>query len=65
MPSKATSLLSNPFPVDECTDVLENFDDVSNASYITALEKFKDPNQRKMFVKMSFIRRKIWHKSLE
>jgi hypothetical protein len=44
MPNKATSLLSNPFSIDECTDALENFDDVSNASYITALEKFKDPS---------------------
>ena len=44
MPNKAINLLSNPFSIDECADVLENFDDVSNASYITALEKFKDPN---------------------
>lgn len=44
MPNKATSLLSNPFSIDECTDALENFDDVSNATYITALEKFKDPS---------------------
>jgi hypothetical protein len=45
-------------------NVLKSLDDVSN-TYIEALEKFKDMDLRRMFVKTSFIRRKSWLKSLE
>ncbi|KAJ6752836.1 hypothetical protein OIU74_027632 [Salix koriyanagi] len=62
MSNQATSA---PYSIDECMDVLENLDDVSDTSYIKALEKFKDPDWRIMFVKMSLMRKKSWLKSLE
>jgi hypothetical protein len=49
--------------MDECTNVLEKLDDLSDASYIKALNKFKDADRRRMFMKMSFTR--SWLKSLE
>lgn len=62
MPDQATRA---PYSIDECMDELENLDDVSDTSYIKALEKFKDPDWRIMFVKMSLVRKKSWLKSLE
>jgi hypothetical protein len=62
MPEQATRA---PYSIDECMDELENLDDVSDTSYIKALEKFKDPDWRIMFVKMSLVRKKSWLKSLE
>jgi hypothetical protein len=44
-------------------NLLEKLDDMSGASYIKALNKFKDTNRRRMFMKMLFTR--SWLKSLE
>jgi hypothetical protein len=49
--------------MDECTNVLEKLNDLSGASYIKALDKFKDADRRRMFMKMLFTR--SWLKSLE
>ncbi|KAL5699869.1 hypothetical protein ACHQM5_030706 [Ranunculus cassubicifolius] len=58
--SKATSPISNPYTIEECMDVLEMIEDVSDESYNNALEKLKDEDWRKMFIKMSAPRRKTW-----
>lgn len=63
--SQATSPISDPYSIEECMDVLEMIDDVSDASFNKSLEKFKDRNWRKMFIKMSAPRKKMWLKSLE
>ncbi|KAF5206475.1 hypothetical protein FRX31_003938 [Thalictrum thalictroides] len=58
--NKATSPVSDPYSIEECMDVLEMMEDVSDESYNKALEKFKDNDWRKMFIKMSTPRRKMW-----
>jgi hypothetical protein len=46
--------------------VEESWDDMSDASYIKALDKFKDVDGRRMFMKTSCTtRRRSWLKSLE
>ncbi|PIA58825.1 hypothetical protein AQUCO_00500632v1 [Aquilegia coerulea] len=57
--NKATSPVFDPYTIEECMDVLESMENVPDDSYTKALEKFKDPDWRKMFIKMSSPRRKI------
>ncbi|PIA33812.1 hypothetical protein AQUCO_04000110v1 [Aquilegia coerulea] len=58
--NKATSPISDPYTIEECMDVLEMMEDVTDESYNKVLEKFKDKDWRKIFMKMSAPRRKMW-----
>ncbi len=60
-----TSPESDPYSVENVMDLLESVEDVSSNSYNKALIHFHDPIWRRMFVKMSPLRRKEWLKSLE
>jgi hypothetical protein len=46
MPDQARSSLSDSYSIDEGMNVLEKLDDVSDASYIKTLEKFKDSERK-------------------
>ncbi|KAK6937196.1 Myb/SANT-like domain [Dillenia turbinata] len=65
MPNKATSPVSNPYSIQECMDILNNLNDVSEASYLKAGEMFTNPDCSVIFVKMPILRKKSWLKSLE
>ena len=45
-------------------DALEAMENVSDVAYIKALEKFKDVDWRKMFMRMSNDRKRAWLNSL-
>ena len=62
--SQATSPISDPYSVDECMDVLEMMNDISDNMYNRALEKFTNPDWRKMFIKMPIARRTAWLRNL-
>ncbi|KAL5723758.1 hypothetical protein ACHQM5_007114 [Ranunculus cassubicifolius] len=57
---EAASPVSNPYTIEDCMDVLEMIEGISDESYNNVLEKFKDEDWRKMFIKMSAPRRKMW-----
>ncbi|CAK9136462.1 unnamed protein product [Ilex paraguariensis] len=54
----------DPSHIDTCMDVLESMEDIEAKQYFHVCEKFKDPEWRRMFIKMSAIRRSQWVKSL-
>lgn len=62
---KATSPISDPYSVDNCMDVLETMEGVSDDAYNKVVAKFKDPYWRNVFLKMSESRRKAWVANLE
>jgi hypothetical protein len=48
------------FSLIKCMVALEEIRDISNDIFGKALEKFKDPNRRKMFIAMSNDKRREW-----
>lgn len=63
--SQATSLLTDPYSIDACMEVLDSMEDISTRSYNNALVKFMNKDWRLMFIKMPSFRRKGWLASLE
>ncbi|MED6192103.1 hypothetical protein PIB30_006929 [Stylosanthes scabra] len=63
--SQATSPLYDPYSIDVCMELLDSMKDIPSKVYNKALEKFKDEDWRRMFVKMPSFRRKDWLVSLE
>ena len=62
--SQATSPISDPYSLDECIDVLEIMNHISDNMYSKALEKFTNLDWRKMFIKMPIARRMVWLRKL-
>lgn len=62
---KGNNIQLEPYSIDECMDVLDKMENVSGATYNKALEKFKDPDWRRMFMRMPNERKKTWLEGLE
>ncbi|KAF7840423.1 TMV resistance protein N [Senna tora] len=58
--SSSTITADDEYPIARCIEGLDEVDDVSDDSYIKALEKFKDPYWRQVFLTMSQKRKKAW-----
>uniref|UniRef100_A0A5B7C409 Uncharacterized protein n=1 Tax=Davidia involucrata TaxID=16924 RepID=A0A5B7C409_DAVIN len=58
------SNVSYPCTIVECMNVLNAIEGVEANHYFKACEKFKDPNWRIVFIKMSAMRRRQWLESL-
>lgn len=52
------------YTIAKCIDALDDIDGVPNDKYVKALEKFKDPDWREIFLSMSHSRKKAWLDSL-
>ncbi|XP_012567316.1 uncharacterized protein [Cicer arietinum] len=48
------------YSLTKCVNVLNEIEDITDHVYMKALEKFKDPDWREMFLSMSSDRRKGW-----
>jgi len=59
MPDQARSSLSDSYSIDEGMNVLEKLDDVSDASYIKTLEKFKDSERKGILWKCILLERSL------
>ncbi|TQE14380.1 hypothetical protein C1H46_000299 [Malus baccata] len=51
--------------IEDCMEVLEGMEDVDDTAYLKALEKFTSSDWRRMFMKMSESRKKLWLNSLK
>ena len=52
---------TNDFPQGKCINILETMEEVNDEIFMKVVEKFKqDPNDREIFVNMSFARRMVW-----
>ncbi|KAF7822882.1 TMV resistance protein N [Senna tora] len=61
--SSSTGATSS-YSIDKCVVDLNKMDSISNNSYMKALEKFKDPYWREVFLNMPYDRKKAWLDSL-
>ncbi|XP_030932475.1 uncharacterized protein LOC115958217 [Quercus lobata] len=53
--------LTNDFSLGKCINILETIEEVNDEIFMKAVEKFKqDPDDREIFVNMSFARRMVW-----
>ncbi|CBI31047.3 unnamed protein product, partial [Vitis vinifera] len=63
---KAKNLEENNFTINLdffltiCVHLLERIEQIDNDNYMKAVEKFKDPDWREIFVNMSMDRKKAW-----
>ena len=57
--------VNDAYNIDTCMDVLEGIEGVGSQQYFRACAKFKDPEWRQMFIKMSAQRRKEWLDTLD
>ena len=55
---------NDPYSIDACMELLDSMEDIPNEIYNKALEKFKDGDWRRMFIKMPMFRKKDWLASL-
>ena len=52
---------TNDFSLGKCINILESMEEVNDEIFMKVVEKFKqDPNDREIFVNMSFARRMVW-----
>lgn len=51
--------------IEDCMEILEAMEGVNDDAYVKALDKFTSSDWRRMFVKMSDSRRRVWLKSLK
>ncbi|KAB2617042.1 hypothetical protein D8674_012911 [Pyrus ussuriensis x Pyrus communis] len=51
--------------IEDCMEVLEGMEDIDDTAYLKALEKFTSSDWRRMFMKMSESRKKLWLNSLK
>ena len=56
--------INDPYSIDACMELLDSMEDIPNEIYNKALEKFKDGDWRRMFIKMPMFRKKDWLASL-
>ena len=57
---------TNDFSLGKCINILETMEEVNDEIFIKAVEKFKqDPDDREIFVNMSFVKRMVWLGGLE
>ncbi|XP_050234847.1 uncharacterized protein LOC126683061 [Mercurialis annua] len=63
--NNTTNISMDNYSIEACMDILETMENVSDGAYIKALEKLKDVDWRKMFIKMSNDRKKAWLNNLE
>ncbi|TQE07445.1 hypothetical protein C1H46_006960 [Malus baccata] len=62
---EVSSLLRELSTIEDCMEVLEGMEDVDDTAYLKALEKFTSSDWRRMFMKMSESRKKLWLNSLK
>ncbi|XP_062104208.1 uncharacterized protein LOC133815377 [Humulus lupulus] len=51
------------FSLTKCMQILEGMEEVNDDAYMKAIEKFKDPDWREIFINMSIIRKRAWIRS--
>ena len=52
---------TNDFSLGKCINILETMEEVNDEIFMKSVEKFKqDPDDREIFVNMSFARRMVW-----
>ncbi|XP_062085640.1 L10-interacting MYB domain-containing protein-like [Humulus lupulus] len=51
---------NHEFSLTNCMQILEGMEEVSDDAYMKAVEKFKDPDWREIFINMSTIRKRAW-----
>ena len=52
---------TNDFSLGKCINILETMEEVNDEIFMKIVEKFKqDPDDREIFVNMSFARRMVW-----
>ena len=52
---------TNDFSLGKCINILESMEEVNDEIFMKAVEEFnQDPDDREIFVNMSFIRRMVW-----
>ncbi|XP_048426386.1 L10-interacting MYB domain-containing protein [Pyrus x bretschneideri] len=51
--------------IEDCMEVLKGMEDIDDTAYLKALEKFTSSDWRRMFMKMSESRKKLWLNSLK
>ncbi|TQD90012.1 hypothetical protein C1H46_024416 [Malus baccata] len=60
---------SSPFrelaSIEDCMEVLESMEDLDDAAYVRACERFTSSDWRRMFMKMSDARKRMWLYSLK
>ncbi|PQQ06240.1 L10-interacting MYB domain-containing protein isoform X2 [Prunus yedoensis var. nudiflora] len=65
---KGEKEVSSPYrelsSIEDCMEILEAMEGVNDDAYVKALDKFTNSDWRKMFVKMSDPRRRVWLNSL-
>ena len=49
---------NDPYSIDACMELLDSMEDIPNEIYNKALEKFKDGDWRRMFIKMPMFKKK-------
>ncbi|KAF7840419.1 TMV resistance protein N [Senna tora] len=60
----SSTITADEYPIAKCIEGLDEIDDVSDNSYMKALQKFKDPYWRQVFLTMSHKRKKVWLNNL-
>ena len=63
--NEVSSPLRELSTIEDCMEVLEGMEDVDDIAYLKALEKFTSSDWRRMFMKMSESRKKLWLNSLK
>jgi len=58
--AEATSCITSDCSLTKCMAALDELEDISDDAYGKALEKFKDPDWREMFIAMSNERKRGW-----
>ncbi|KAM7275866.1 hypothetical protein ACFE04_017732 [Oxalis oulophora] len=55
-----SSFYGDPYSIEACMDVLEAMKNISDNAYAKVVELFPNPDWRKIFMKMSVVRRNSW-----
>ena len=58
--AESVTTATTDFSISKCVDILNDMEDISDDVYIAALEKFKDPDWREMFLRMPVERKRAW-----
>ena len=52
---------TNDFSLGKCINILESMEEINDEIFMKVVEKFKqDPDDKEIFVNMSFVRRMVW-----